>query len=113
MGGKRPDQYRLDQGEGGATDYKFSRKLPREDPARDHRYSELMEGELKRRQPIPSKAPSPEARQARQRELERQAHLHGEKPEAGTRKSVQPGKSSERESRPRSSTSSRAKRHSS
>jgi hypothetical protein len=52
MGGKRPDQYQLDPGEGRSTDYKFRRK------AEDGMY-ETKTGQGG--QPIKPSVPSPDA----------------------------------------------------
>ena len=53
MGGKRPDQYQLDPGEGRATDYKFRRR------AEEGMHEQADEGGG---QPIPPTLPSPAAR---------------------------------------------------
>lgn len=52
MGGKRPDQYQLDPGEGRATDYKFRRN-----PADDLEHPISQKGG----QPIKPTIPSPDA----------------------------------------------------
>ncbi|HSJ09718.1 MAG TPA: hypothetical protein VK928_07370 [Longimicrobiales bacterium] len=52
MGGKRPDQYQIDPGEGQATDYKFTRR-----PADGLEHTTPDEGG----QPIKPTVPSPDA----------------------------------------------------
>lgn len=66
MGGKRPDQYRIDPAEAGATDYKFRPKDKKEAKAQDRLYSEVMEGRTKKGQPIPPDVRTKKARRQRQ-----------------------------------------------
>ncbi len=63
MGGKRPDQYRIDPP---ATDRKFH---PQQEQAveQDQRYSEEMESRTRKGQPTPPNAPEPEAERRRER----------------------------------------------
>lgn len=78
MGGKRPDQYRIDPREGRATDHK-SMPLDHKMGERDTElYGRVMKGRVKKAQPTPSEAPSPEAEQAHQDEVERVEHVHEE-----------------------------------
>lgn len=78
MGGKRPDQYRIDEREAGSTDYKFRPRYPEQGERHDQRFSGAMESRTERGQPIPARAPEPRSRRARRRELARQKHIHHE-----------------------------------
>lgn len=71
MGGKRPDQYRIDPGEAGATDYKFRRKTGKEGEIQDRLYGEVMKGRTEKGQPVPSDAPDPESRRKREAQARR------------------------------------------
>lgn len=77
MGGKRPDQYRIDPGEAGATDYKFRRKTGKEGDIQDRLYGEVMKGRTEKGQPVPSDSPDPESRRKREAQA-RRAHDDGE-----------------------------------
>ncbi|HEX7049232.1 MAG TPA: hypothetical protein VF188_03385 [Longimicrobiales bacterium] len=76
MGGKRPDQYRLDYDEAGATDYKFYPDEPAEGDEEAQLYGRVMKGRVRAQQPIPPSAPSPEVEREREEEDVRQAHVH-------------------------------------
>lgn len=76
MAGKRPDQYRITNDEGGATDYKTYPNEPREVDVERELYGRIMKGQARRQQPIPPKLPEPETEEKRDDELERQAHIH-------------------------------------
>lgn len=78
MGGKRPDQYRIDYDETGATDYKSYPDQP-EDRRRDAKvYGQGMKGRARRRQPIPPRVPEPGVEEERRAEWERQHRIHEE-----------------------------------
>ncbi|HET9983648.1 MAG TPA: hypothetical protein VFQ38_08670 [Longimicrobiales bacterium] len=76
MGGKRPDQYRVAPGEGTRTDYKWTE---------DQDDVDLHEGEasrdkaaLKGRQMIPPAVLNPAVERLREKEMERERHIHEE-----------------------------------
>ena len=77
MGGKRPDQYRIDPGEAGATDYKFRRTTRKEADLLD-RHGKGMKGRTAKGQPVPSESPDPDTRRARERKHERKARSEKE-----------------------------------
>jgi len=79
MGGKRPDQYRIDPAETGASDYKFRPLGPKEVAVQDHFYSEVMEGRARKGQPLMPSVPDPEIREKRKRSS-RSANAKGGKP---------------------------------
>ncbi len=76
MGGKRPDQYRIDYDEAGATDYKSYPDQPDERRRDSQLYGRVMKGRARKRQPIPPRAPEPETTEERLREWERQRRIH-------------------------------------
>ncbi|HEX6939943.1 MAG TPA: hypothetical protein VF158_11065 [Longimicrobiales bacterium] len=76
MGGKRPDQYRVDYDEAGATDYKSYPDEPGETRHDYGLYGRVMKGNARAKQPIPPAAPEPHAEHDRLVEWERQQHLH-------------------------------------
>jgi len=71
MGGKRPDQYRIDPRDSQATDYKTR---PR-DKTDAELYGRVMKGSVKRSQPVPPETLEPETARAREEELERQRQV--------------------------------------
>lgn len=81
MGGKRPDQYRIDSNEGRTSDHKFMPDEPREADIQDRLYSVVMEGELRTEQPIPADVLDPEAERRR-----REAHAAPGRPPARRRR---------------------------
>ncbi|HEX7117445.1 MAG TPA: hypothetical protein VF212_01575 [Longimicrobiales bacterium] len=83
MGGKRPDQYRIDYDEAGTTDYKFYPDQPDEARRDAGLYGRVMKGSARRKQPVPAEAPEPTAEKARLAEWERQRHVHEKEQERG------------------------------
>lgn len=76
MGGKRPDQYRIDPRDSQATDHK-TRPLDKTDARPDTElYGRVMKGSVKKAQPVPPETLEPETARAREEELERQRHVH-------------------------------------
>lgn len=78
MGGKRPDQYRIDPDETLATDYKFLPDKPEEGRRQADLYGRIMKGSARRQQPVPSSVPEPESERLREEEMRRQEHVHEE-----------------------------------
>lgn len=76
MGGKRPDQYRIDPRDSRATDNK-TRPLDKTDARHDAElYGRVMKGSVKKAQPVPPETLEPETARAREEELERQEQVH-------------------------------------
>jgi hypothetical protein len=80
MGGKRPDQYRIDPAETGASDYKFRPMGPQEGAVQDRVYSEAMEGRARKGQPLMPSVPDPETRREKRKRSARSAKAKGGKP---------------------------------
>jgi len=74
MGGKRPDQYRIDPDEGRTTDYKFLPDSPGERRRDYQRFGNVMKP-ARRSQPVPPAAPEPDAERDRAEEMERQEQI--------------------------------------
>lgn len=78
MGGKRPDQYRIDPRDSQATDYK-TRPRDKSDVRPDKElYGRVMKGSVKKAQPVPPETLEPDTARAREEELERQRHVQEE-----------------------------------
>jgi cytosine/adenosine deaminase-related metal-dependent hydrolase len=76
MGGKRPDQYRIDPREAQSTDHK-TRPIDRKNAKPDaDLYGRVMKGTVKKAQPVPPETLEPETALAREEEMERQEHVH-------------------------------------
>jgi hypothetical protein len=76
MGGKRPDQYRIDPREAQASDHK-TRPIDSKGAEPDAElYGRVMKGSVKRKQPIPPETLEPETARAREEEMERQDQVH-------------------------------------
>jgi hypothetical protein len=80
MGGKRPDQYRIDPAEAGASDYKFRPLGPKEAAVQDRIDSEVMEGSARRGQPLMPSVPDPDTRHQKRKRSSRSAEAKGGKP---------------------------------
>jgi hypothetical protein len=76
MGGKRPDQYRIDPRETQASDHKF-RPLDKKGAEPDSElYGRVMKGSVRKKQPIPPETLEPDVARAREEEMERQEKVH-------------------------------------
>jgi hypothetical protein len=91
MGGKRPDQYRIDRNEGRTTDHKFMPDEPGEGDVQDRLYSEVMEGSLKAAQPIAPDVLEPEAEAEHAKEMRREGKARAKAKPKRTRRRRPPG----------------------
>lgn len=93
MGGKRPDQYRIDRNEGRTTDHKFMPDDPEEGAVQDRLYSEVMEGSMKAAQPIAPDVPEPQAEEDRSKEMLRERKVRATAKAKRARRPKGPGSS--------------------
>jgi hypothetical protein len=76
MGGKRPDQYRIDPRETQSSDHK-TRPIDKKGAEPDTKlYGRVMKGTVKKQQPIPPETLEPDVARSREEEMQRQDQVH-------------------------------------